>query len=346
MVLNKAKKFLFGAVLVGGLATGVKDCSPDNENQNDDQDTKTTTITSDKNHDPYGNIALFELTRSKIKFALNFVENYYEYTYFCGKAWTTGAGLTTLYKPNGKSTKVTKNTKPVTMAESDVYMGRYLTREILPDIKSCIHVPMDENTLIAACALRYCIGGDNFKKSSFVKQLNKGKRGAELAKTLTGWRQQEGVPLRCYFFAALMANKITFNDLLYLRAEGCYNLTWKDIFVHRKGEPIRDKNNFLEWDFSKIHKNLEKAKASRTAVLTTKNGKIKVKCKLVKEIVPDYIWQEVSNGTGICIAQNEQEESQADNPAQDENHIGYIAVGAAALGAAAIYRRRKSAGRE
>ena len=228
-----------------------------------------------------------------------FVENYYPYIYWCGEAWTAGHGLTILYNADGTYKKVNKNTPVPTIKESDVYKGRYLTREILPDVIKYVKVPMDENTLIAACVLRYCIGGQNFRKSAFLKQLNAGKKGKELSKTLTGWRQQEGVLNRCYFFAALMEGKIEYNDLLYLRAEGCYNLLYKDTVVYVNGKPKCDKNGFYEWDFSNISANLEKAKMPRTASLKFERGRkgkrVKVECKLVKEIVPDYIWQEVSS---------------------------------------------------
>lgn len=291
-------------IAAGGLA--VQGCSPKESETQDEQKPQTEVVTPQVTpvDDPYGNVVLFEATRSKIKFALAFCENYYEYVYFCGEAWTAGHGLTILYNADGSYTKVKTDMTAPTLEQSDIYKGRYLTHEILPDIKSCIKVPMDENTMIAACVLRYCIGHSNFVKSQFVKQLNAGVKGAALAKTLTGWRQQDGVPKRCYFFAALMAGKIQYSDLLDLRAEGCYNLTWKDIFVYNdKGGLKVDKNGFCEWDFSKVRKNLETAKNPKTTRLTL-NGKkhVSVECKLTKEIVPNYIWQEVSNGRAAVVA--------------------------------------------
>lgn len=291
--MSKLKKLLLGTALVGTMATGLSECEhTDSDENNTDRKPKKTQVKQDLND----NAALFESSRSQIKFSLTFVENYYPYIYFCGRAWTTGAGLTVLYKPNGTYTQVTQKTPVPTIAQSDVYMGRYMTFEILPDIKQCITVPMDRETLIAACALRYCIGHGNFVKSAFVKQLNAGVRGAELAKTLTGWRKQEGVPKRLYFFAAMMSGKMTFSDMLNLRAEGCYNLDWHDIFVYSGKEPKCDKNKFFEWDFTKLQANLEKAKAPKNTVLNLGRGKgtVTVKCKLVKDIVPDYIWDDVT----------------------------------------------------
>ena len=320
MTEQKLKKFLFGAALVGGLGMGASSCSEDKE-QKDAEKAKTEVEINKPQDDKYGNVALFESCRSDIKFALAFVENHYDYVYWCGEAWTVADGLTVLYDANGNCTKVTQNTKVPTYAEADVYKGRYMTFEILPDIKECIKVPMDRNTLIAACVLRYCIGHANFVKSSFVKQLNAGKKGKELAKTLTGWRKQQGVINRCYFFAALMAGEIEYSDLLDLRAEGCYNLEYEDMLVYESKEIKKkgkkktvkvvkeDRDGFYEWDFSKVKNNLEKAKKPRTVRLNLGKGKtVAVECKLAKDIVPDYVWQDVSGGkssTYVVLPANE-----------------------------------------
>lgn len=310
---DKLKRFLLGTALVGGLSTGVYYASQQ-ENDQDDNDPKrkkevTTSKPPKQAADPYGNVALFESLRSEIKFALAFVENYYPYTYYCGKAWTTGHGLTVLYSPSGKYTRVTQNTPVPSLEESDKYKGRYLTFEVLPSIKRNITRPIDRNTMIAACALRYCIGEKNFAKSAFVDQLNAGKTGKELAKTLTGWRKQSGVLNRMYFFAALLSGEIEFQDLLDLRAEGCYNLTLKDILVYKNNRPKEIRGGFYQWDFSKLPQNLEKAKQPRTVPLNCgKKGHVKVQCKLTKEIVPQYIIDDItrtkgmSNSTKVLVA--------------------------------------------
>ncbi len=328
---TKLRNFLLGAILVGGLATGVSGCSTKGQDKDDDNRVKTEVGSAKPQEDTYGNVALFKSCRSDIKFALAFVENYHPYIYWCGEAWTTGHGLTVLYNANGTYNKVTRDRKVPTLDESDVFKGRYLTREVLPDIKNCVTVSMDENTLLAACALRYCIGSSNFKKSAFLRDLNAGKTGARLAKTLTGWRQQDGVPNRMYFFAALMCGAIDYADLLDLRAEGCYNLKSTDMFVYRNGKPKSDKQGFYEWDFSKVRENLEKAKQPRTVRLNLgrKKGRVSVECKLVKEIVPEYIWQEVNDKFAREKRKN------------TSRTVGLIALGALGLGAATAYKRKQ-----
>ena len=317
--MAKLEKFLLGTMLVGGLALGAPGCSSKNKESKDKEEPKTEKQAEIKVSDYVTvteyNEALFESCRSNIKFALAFAENYYPYIYWCGEAWTAGHGLTILYNADGTYTKVTKDTKVPTLAESDVFKGRYLTQEILPDIKNCFKVPVDENTLIAACVLRYCIGGNAFRNSNFLKAVNAGEKGEELSKYLTGYRQQLGVLNRCYFFAALLANKITFDDLLDLRAEGCYNLetpeickckknkdgSWKKIKVKIGGKTVKrydfytDKDNYCYWIFDDIDKKLEKAKQPRQVKLNLGNKKTaNVDCQLVKDIVPDYVWQDVS----------------------------------------------------
>ncbi|MBR3148039.1 MAG: hypothetical protein IKF41_01680 [Alphaproteobacteria bacterium] len=333
---TKVRNFLLGSILVGGLAAGVRGCSPKQDNNDDASKAKTELPAPEPKNDKFGNIALFESLRSDIKFALAFVENYYPYVYWCGEAWTTAYGLTVLYAPNGTCKKVTENTNVPTIKQSDIYKGRYLTNEILPDIKNRVTVPMNENTLIAACALRYCIGHKNFIKSDFLKYLNAGKSCDALAKTLTGWRQQKGVINRMYFFAALMTGKIDYSDLLDLRAEGCYNLTYKDMVVYQNGKPKKDKDDFYEWDFSKVRENLKKAKQPRTVCLNLgkKKGNVKVACKPVKDIVPEYIWQEVNAKSVPAKPET------AKVPEKNSNASGLLVFGALGAGAY-LYARKK-----
>lgn len=318
----KLKHFILGTILAGGITLGISSCS---EKEEDEKQPNTEVKSPIKKQDKYDNIALFERSRSEIKFALAFVENYHEYIYWCGKSWTAGHGLTILYNKDGTSVDVNKNTKVPTITESDIYKGRYLTHDILPDIQKYIKVPMDQNTLIAACVLRYCIGHENFKNSLFLKELNKGKKGAELALTLSGWRKQDGIPKRCYFFAAIMAGKMQFSDLLTLRAEGCYNLKQKDIFVYVNGKPKSVANGLYEWDYSKLEANLEKAREPRKTLLNLGNRKyIHVDCKLTQDIVPDYIWNEVSHNAPK-IKEGQQTNIAKTPSADEQNDISYIA---------------------
>ena len=270
------------------------------------------------------NEALFDSCRSDIKFALAFVENYYPYIYWCGERWTTGHGLTVLYNSDGTYKNVTQKTQVPTIDESDVYKGRYLNFEVLPSIKKRIKVPIDKNTLVSACVLRYCIGGKAFKDSKFVAYVNAGKSGPELAKTLTRYRVQQGVLKRCYFFAALLNGKIQYSDLLDLRAEGCYSLETYEVVVCKKDEngkyikrlnkygsweyvPEVDKDGFCIWIFKDLDKKLQKAKEPRNSTLSLekkKHGKkVSVPCQLVKDVVPDYVWQDVTEN-GKLVKKN------------------------------------------
>ncbi|MBQ8255368.1 MAG: hypothetical protein IJY99_00165 [Alphaproteobacteria bacterium] len=343
---EKLTNFLLGSAMLSGLVSVTSSCTQEEKDYDNDHKEKTTINITNEHKKNEDNAALFEFSRSEIKFALAFVENYYPFTYYCGKAWTTGHGLTILYNADGTSKRVTPNTPAPDIKKSDIYKGRYLTFEVLPDIQELVTAPMDQNTLIATCALRFCIGRTNFKKSQYLKALNAGKTGPELAKTLSGWREQDGVPKRLYFFAALITGAIDFSDLLYLRADGCYNLKWKDIFVYKNGKLKKDKDNFCEWDFSKISKNIEKAKQPRCVTLRIKNNKhVEVACKLTKDIVPEYIWQDVCAHSSKRV--------NAPQPQFDNNHtatkdsndnktVEYMALVAAGLaGCAAAYQVRK-----
>lgn len=296
MEKTKLKKLLWGGIMTGMLM-GVPSCSTRDSESDDSEDDRTELVITgtDKSSVEKYNTELFESLRSKIKFGLAFVENYYPYIYKDGGGTlTTGHGLTVLYEPNGTYKKVTKDTPVPSLSESDRYKGRYMTIEILKDIQKYVKVPMDENTMIATCVFRYCIGGKNFKESEYLKQLNKGKTGAELTPYLTGFRQQKGVLKRLYFFAALMEGEIEFSDLLDLRTEGCYNIeSWEGLVSNL------DKN-FYSWNFQNIDNYLEIAKKERIVSTRVwdanaeKFVKIRHECKLVKDIVPEYIYNEVS----------------------------------------------------
>ena len=324
MHTNKVKLFSLATAVAAG--TAFTSCKKDN--QSDDKSV-TQTVETPKQHEASvaeKNTALFEASRSKIKFSLAFVENYYPFIYWDGKKWTTGHGLTVLYNADGSIyCYVTKNTKIPTLNESDVFKGRYLTFQVLETVKSCFTVPVDENTLLASCVLSYCIGSDGFKNSEFLKAVNAGKKGAELAKTLTGYRKQLGVLNRCYFFAALLEGKITFDDLLDLRAEGCYELKIPEIVKCRKDKNgnvimvtrivdgkkeivpdiIKDSDGFAYWIFDDMDKKLQEAKKHRTVSLNIGDKKyVKVKCELVKDIVADYVWQEVSSASKKSVDSN------------------------------------------
>ena len=71
---------------------------------------------------------------------------------------------------------------------------------------------MDEATTIATYNFAYVLGSTNFRKSEYLKALNEGKKGAELAKYLTGYRQQKGLLPRFYFMGALLNGKLKTSD--------------------------------------------------------------------------------------------------------------------------------------
>lgn len=279
----------------------------------DDEIKEAPKPTTKNENDPYGNVALFEKKRSKTKFALAIVENYYPFIYSDGENWTTGCGLTVLYDKNGVGHSVTKKTKVPNISESDKYVGRYLTFEVLPDVKNLIKVPIDDDLLVTFCVFRYCTGGSyDFRHSNFIKAINSGMSRKEISRRITGFRTPKGILKRMYFFAAILEGKIAFEDLLDLRAEGCYNLELNEVCeCTRKQDPktkkwywdpVIDKDGYATWKFDNIDKKLAKAKNPRSTPLTVWNaeeGKKQTKrvpCLLAKDIVMDYIWEEVSNG--------------------------------------------------
>lgn len=163
---------------------------------------------------------------------------------------------------------------------------RYLKFRGLKQIQECVNVPMDEQTTIATYNFAYVIGPEGFKKSEYLKALNEGKTGHDLARYLTGFRKQKGLLARFYFMGALLEDKIKTSDLFDLTAEGCYNLKVNDVCVHEKRKLKLDNDNFAEFDFNKLDENLKKACGARRSV-AIKNAR----CQKVREILPESVIQ-------------------------------------------------------
>ncbi len=131
--------------------------------------------------------------------------------------------------------------------------------------------------------------------------LNSGGSKHELSRCLTGFHKQTGVLNRCYFFAALLEDKISFGDLLNLRAEGCYNLKINEICECKKDAttddvwiPVGDKDGFATWCFDDVDKKLEIAKEPRKVPVNVGDGKrVIVVCEYVKDVVMPYVWENV-----------------------------------------------------
>jgi GH24 family phage-related lysozyme (muramidase) len=306
---DKAQKILISAMLLGSLVA----CSPREDNGDQDEEQPTTEVPAQDpvvQNDPYGNIALFEASRRKIKFSLAFVENFYDYTFYCGK-WAKGYGITVVYDENGKGRDVVPG-ETCTMASANIDIERYLTFSSLKSIREDVKVPLDENTLLAACVIQYCIGPSRFRNSYFLEALNNGAKGEELVKWLTIYRKDPGVVKRCYFFAAMVCGKMEFSDLLDVCAGGCYNLWQSDILRCRttgRTDNIKnikkDADNCGIWNFDNLQQNLATVKKPATEYVTIalkpKKKTKKHECQFVKDIVPDSIWNDVSNGRARII---------------------------------------------
>lgn len=300
---DKVQKILIGTMFLSSLAA----CSPKEDGNGQNAEQPTTEVAQ---ADPYGNIALFEASRRKIKFSLAFVENFYDFTYYCGK-WAKGYGITVVYDENGKERDVCPG-ETCTMASANIDMDRYLTYSCLKSIREDVKVPLDENTLLTACVIQYCIGPTCFRNSSFLKALNNGAKGKDLVKWLTLYRNDPGVVKRCYFFAAMVCGKMEFPDLLDVCAGGCYNLWQSDILQCQtigRTDNIKnikkDADDCGIWNFDNLQQNLATVKKPSTEYVTIaiepqKKTK-KRECQFVRDIVPDSIWNDVSNGRARIV---------------------------------------------
>ena len=238
--------------------------------------------------DPMGHVRMFSRCHDAIKTSLAFAEN------FAGEAFKDGVGMPTIgygctyyLDENGNGSRKTTPVKmgdTMTVEEADVQKERYLQFEILKQIQENVKVPMDEATMVATCNFAYVIGSTNFRKSEYLKALNKGEKGEDLARYLTGYRVQKGLLSRFYFMGALLKGDMKVSDLMDLTAEGCYNLKPKDVCVYEGRKLKLDKDGFAYFRFDNLENNLNKAKKTRYSAAC--RGK---KCPKVRDILPQSV---------------------------------------------------------
>lgn len=240
--------------------------------------------------DPLGHIQMFSRCHDAIKTSLAFAENFAGSAFKDGEGYQTiGYGCTYYIDENGvgnRKISPVKEGDTITMEDANVQKERYLKFRGLKQIQECVNVPMDEQTTIATYNFAYVIGPEGFKKSEYLKALNEGKTGHDLARYLTGFRKQKGLLARFYFMGALLEDKIKTSDLFDLTAEGCYNLKVNDVCVHEKRKLKLDNDNFAEFDFNKLDENLKKACGARRSVAINN-----ARCQKVREILPESVIQ-------------------------------------------------------
>lgn len=238
--------------------------------------------------DPLGHVRMFSRCHDAIKTSLAFAENFADKAFKDGVGVPTiGYGCTYYLDENGNGSRQTTPVKmgdTMTVEEADVQKERYLQFEILQQIQENVKVPMDEATMVATCNFAYVIGSTNFRKSEYLKALNKGETGEDLARYLTGYRVQKGLLSRFYFMGALLKGDMKVSDLMDLTAEGCYNLKPKDVCVYEGRKLKLDKDGFAYFRFDNLENNLNKAKKTRYSAAC--RGK---ECPKVKDILPQSV---------------------------------------------------------
>ncbi len=256
---------------------------------------------------PLTNEQMFERCHDAIKTSLAFAEN------FAAKAFKDGGGVPTIgygctyyLDENGNGSRKTTPVKmgdTISMKEADIQKERYLQFELLKQIQENVKVPMDEATMVATCNFAYVIGSTNFKKSDYLKALNSGKKGEDLARYLTGFRVQKGLLSRFYFMGALLKGDLKVSDLMNLTAEGCYNLKTKDVCVYEGKKLKLDKDGFAYFRYDLLAENMEKAKKTRYSVACRGKECPKVKDILHPSVISGVLSME-KNQPNVLLASN------------------------------------------
>lgn len=81
-----------------------------------------------------------------------------------------------------------KNYNEAMFLRAKEYVIAHLDEEIYPVIDEHVKVPLNEHEITAIAMFIYNIGSKSFINSEFLKGLNNGEKGLELAKKMTGFR--------------------------------------------------------------------------------------------------------------------------------------------------------------
>lgn len=229
---------------------------------------------------------------NEIKATLCFMENFAANTYLDGNdVPTIGYGSTYFIDEKGEgdwSTSKVKKGMKISMREADVQKERYLKFKVLPQMIKDVKVPLSPEEMIAASSFAYNVGPGGFKRSKFLKAMNNGVKGKNLARCMFDAKKNNpGLVKRNLFAYYIMQKKVKVADLLDMRTEGCYSLELHDCCATKDNAVKWEKDGLATFREDNIVANIAKAKKARSSVIG--------KCKLVKEVLPDKVVRAILN---------------------------------------------------
>ncbi len=231
------------------------------------------------------NAEVFDESLDDIKTVLCFMENFSSKAFKDGKGVPTiGYGCTYLIDENGRGNREISPIRMgmnMTMDEAVEQKDRYLIHRVKKQILEDVKVPLEKKDIIASATFMYVIGPNAFKKSEYLKAMNNGVEGEELAHYMLGFAKDKGVVKRNWFAAQIMSGKLETADFLDFRAEGCYSLEMEDCCEMDGNRVKRDENGMGCFIDDHFEENIAKAKKKRSSVIG--------ECKIVREILPQKV---------------------------------------------------------
>ena len=241
--------------------------------------------TMDKEAVKHHNAQVFDNSLNEIKTVLCFMENFSPKAFKDGKGVPTiGYGCTYLLDENGRGNREISPVKmgmQMSMEECAEQKDRYLMHRVKNQIMEDVKVPLDKEHMIATTSFMYVIGPNAFKKSSYLKAMNDGIKGEELARYMLGFAKDKGVVKRNWFAAQIMSGKLKPADFLNFRTEGCYTLEMEDCCIMNGDKVQRDENGLGTFLTDCFEDNIAKAKKQRSSVIGD--------CRLVRDVLPKNI---------------------------------------------------------
>lgn len=83
-----------------------------------------------------------------------------------------------------------ENIKEGSMLKGLEMVEYHMENDVLPYVKSCDKVLLNDNQLVGVCIFIYNVGGKSFEKSQFCEAINEGKTGDDCSQFITLFRYQ------------------------------------------------------------------------------------------------------------------------------------------------------------
>ena len=144
--------------------------------------------------------------------------------YNCGVRWTAAYGITT-----DENNKLFTKGQVVSKPRAKALAYKHLRTEVFPYLKF-VKRDLTDGEIIGVCMFIYNVGGKQFKKSEFLKAINRGDKPEDVVNYMTGFRMSGkkvagGLLKRHWVTGAIYFGKISIPEVLSFVPARFYDTT-------------------------------------------------------------------------------------------------------------------------